>query len=44
MEDTAESRLQDTLFIVEANSFETHCLWLHFAHNSPSRCYGKSVH
>ena len=26
-QDTAESRLSETMFIVEATSFEQHCLW-----------------
>jgi len=38
-EDTAESRLKETLFIVEATSFEKHCLWLQFSNTSPNRLY-----
>ena len=34
--ETAESRLKNTFFVVEATSFEKHCLWRNFAHNSDS--------
>lgn len=43
IDDTAESRLKETLFVVEATSFEQHCLWQQFAENSPYRIsqYGR---
>lgn len=36
-DDTAEERLKETFFIVEATRYEQHYLWSGFAHNSPHR-------
>jgi hypothetical protein len=35
--DTAESRLAETIFIVEATSFEQHCLWAETSSTSDCR-------
>lgn len=45
MDDTAENRLKETLFVVEATSFEEQALWCtHAAINSSERkIYGKAV-
>jgi len=32
--DTAENRLKKTKFLVEANSFEQHCLWKEYVHTA----------
>ncbi len=38
-DETAESRLAKTLFVVEATSFESHCLWAQTATDSNCRCF-----
>lgn len=38
-EETAESRLKETFFVVEATSFEVHCLWQHHAEKSDNRIF-----
>lgn len=42
-EDTAESRLAKTLFVVEANSFEQLALWKDYAKESKEAQYPKPV-